>query len=97
MAVSEAAQAGTTMSDRIRNEAILAGLLLAFGLFILPVAIYFVGQQIIGEYEGNGAVGLVLALWSALVRADGVAWILVLSPYLVIQLLRLTWKIWRRA
>lgn len=97
MAASEAAQAGTTMSDRIRNEAILAGLLLAFGLFILPVAIYFVGQQIIGEYEGNGAVGLVLALWSALVRADGVAWILVLSPYLVIQLLRLTWKIWRRA
>ncbi len=85
------------MHGRLRNEAILAGLMLAFGLFILPVAIYFVGQQIIGEYEGGGVVGLVLELWSALVRADTVAWILVLSPYLVVQLLRLTWKIWRRA
>ena len=85
------------MHGRLRNEAILAGLMLAFGLFILPVAIYFVGQQIIGEYEGGGVVGLVLELWSALVRADAVAWILVLSPYLVVQLLRLTWRIWRRA
>ena len=85
------------MHGRLRNEAILAGLLLAFGLFILPVAIYFVGQQIIGDYEGGGAVGLVLELWSALVRADAVAWVLVLSPYFVVQLLRLTWKIWRWA
>ena len=85
------------MHGRVKNEAILAGLLLALGLFVLPVAIYFVGQQIIGEYEGGGVIGLVLALWSALVRADAVAWILVLSPYLVVQLLRLTWKIWRWA
>ncbi len=85
------------MQGRLRNEAILAGLMLAFGLFILPVAIYFVGQQIIGEYEGGGVIGLVLALWSALVRADAVAWVLVLSPWLVVQLLRLTWKMWRWA
>lgn len=85
------------MHGRLRNEAILAGLMLAFGLFILPVAIYFVGQQIIGEYEGGGVIGLVLALWSALVRADAVAWVLVLSPWLVVQLLRLTWKMWRWA
>ena len=85
------------MHGRLRNEAILAGLLLAFGLFVLPVAIYFVGQQVIGEYEGSGAVGLVVELWSALVRADAVAWALVLSPYFVVQLLRLTWKIWRWA
>ncbi len=85
------------MHGRLRNEAILAGLLLSFGLFVLPVAIYFVGQQVIGEYEGSGAVGLVLELWSALVRADAVAWALVLSPYFVVQLLRLTWKMWRWA
>ncbi len=85
------------MHGRLRNEAILAVLMLAFGLFILPVAIYFVGQQIIGEYEGGGVIGLVLALWSALVRADAVAWVLVLSPWLVVQLLRLTWKMWRWA
>lgn len=85
------------MHGRLRNEAILAGLMLAFGLFILPVAIYFVGQQVIGDYEGSGVVGLVLALWSALVRADAVAWVLVLSPWLVVQLLRLTWKMWRWA
>lgn len=85
------------MHGRLRNEAILAGLLLAFGLFVLPVAIYFVGQQVIGEYEGSGAVGLVVELWAALVRADAVAWALVLSPYFVVQLLRLTWKMWRWA
>lgn len=85
------------MQGHVKNEAILAVLLFAFGLFVLPVAIYFVGQQIIGDYEGDGVIGLVLALWSALVRADAVAWILVLSPYLVVQLLRLTWKVWRWA
>ncbi len=83
------------MHGRLRNEAILTGLLLAFGMFVLPVAIYFVGQQVIGEYEGSGAVGLVVELWSALVRADAVAWALVLSPYFIVQLLRLTWKMWR--
>ena len=85
------------MRNRLKAEAILAGLLVVFGLFVLPVAIYFVGQQIIGDYEGDGALGLVLALWTALARAEPVAWILVLSPYFVVQLARLTWKIWRWA
>jgi hypothetical protein len=57
----------------IRRELILAGVLLPIGFFVLPVAIYFTGQALLGDYSQEGAG----------------AWALVLSPWLGIQLLRL--------
>ncbi len=79
-----------------REVAIAAGRL-AFGLVALPFAIYVVGQQLLGEYgEGDGALDLAENIWLDLASLRLPAWILVLSPYLTIQLIRGVGRIWRR-
>lgn len=79
-----------------REVAIAAGLL-AFGLVALPFAIYFIGQQVLGEYgENAGALALAESIWLDLASLRLPAWILVLSPYLTIQLVRGVRHIWRR-
>jgi len=84
------------MTIRWKKEGILAVIWLGFGLLILPAAIYFVGQQIVGEYEAEGGLRhLTTAIWSGLLRGQVGSWILVLSPYLVIQLMRVVGLIWR--
>jgi hypothetical protein len=79
-----------------REVGIAAGLL-AFGLVALPFAVYVVGQQVLGEYgEGAGALALAESIWLDLLSLRLPAWILVLSPYLTIQLARGMRRIWRR-
>ena len=79
-----------------REIAIAAGLL-AFGLIALPFAVYVVGQQMLGEYGGDGgALALAESIWLDLLAFRMPAWILVLSPYLTIQLARAVRRIWRR-
>ena len=76
----------------------LAAALLATGALLLPFAVYAVGQQVFGEYGADGSVGsLLLAVWSGLVQGNPLAWILVLSPYAVIQLFRVSWHLFRRS
>jgi hypothetical protein len=60
---------------------------LALGLIGLPAMVYLVGQLLVGEYEA-GLAGFYEAIGAALVQGRWYAWLLVLSPYIVIQLLR---------
>lgn len=81
----------------LRFELILAITLLAFGMLVLPMAVYWVGQLAIGGYESDaGMDGLIAALWGDLGRGGLAAWLLVLSPYAVIQLLRGAVRLFRR-
>ena len=74
----------------------LAGMLLLTGLVGLPLAIYGVGQRVFGEYAPNqGLIDLAGAIWLNLARLHAAAWLLVLSPYIVISLLRLSYRLWR--
>jgi hypothetical protein len=75
----------------IRRELILAGVLLPIGFFVLPVAIYFTGQALLGDYsqEGAGVGQLYADIFGDLATGFLPAWALVLSPWLGIQLLRL--------
>jgi hypothetical protein len=83
------------MSNWIR-EAWLAATLLAFGVLALPAAIYLVGQQIFGPYEAEGGLAaLVDRIWLDLAQGEPVAWLLVLSPYAVIQLGRISLRLFR--
>jgi hypothetical protein len=67
--------------------------LLAFGIIALPALVYLVGRQVVGEYaEGLG--GLYAAIGDGLIAGTPVAWILILSPYATIQLVRLV--VWLR-
>ena len=81
----------------IRKElAILAGFLF-LGIVVLPIAVYFVGQAIFGEYGGQSYGQFFGDLVSRIRSGDGGAVFLVLSPYLGWQMLRLIAFGWRAA
>ena len=83
--------------DSLKKELLIFGILFFIGLVVLPFCIYVVGQNVIGEYSPDaGAFGLVMAIWGDLARFRIAAWILVLSPWAVIQLIRLAAALWRR-
>jgi hypothetical protein len=81
-----------------QREAAIAASLLAFGVLALPFAIYVVGQRLLGDYA-DGAGPLVLAenIWVDLLTLRLPAWLLVLSPYLLVQLARGVRRAWRLA
>jgi hypothetical protein len=80
-----------------QREVALAAGLLAVGLLALPFAVYVVGQQVLGEYgDGAGPLALAESIWLDLLSLRLPAWILVLSPYLTIQLARGVRLIWSR-
>jgi hypothetical protein len=86
-----------SLSKAITREAALLVGFFFVGLVLLPVAIYFVGQAIFGDY-GGGSYGHFFSALSGRVRAgDAAAWFLVLSPYLGWQSLRLIALGWRTA
>ena len=86
-----------TLQNIALKEAALFVVLLFVGLVLMPIAIYVVGQQVFGEYGGYG-YGEFFGDLSAKIRGGkAVAWFLVLSPYLVWQVLRLTVFCWRLA
>ena len=81
----------------IRNElALLIGFLF-IGIVVLPIAVYFVGQAIFGEYGGQSYGQFFGDIGSRIRSGEGAAWFLVLSPYLGWQTLRLIAYGWRAA
>jgi hypothetical protein len=83
-------------SDPWKRELVIAAVLLGFGFLALPFAIYWVGSRLIGEYAPDAnAFMLAEQLWSDVIRLEPFAWVLVLSPYLVLQIVRITRRVWR--
>ena len=80
-----------------KKESLLLLWLLLAGIFILPGAIYLIGRAMFGEYGGTGFSAFYGQLHSELRSGDYSVWFLVLSPYLVWQILRLTIGIFRWA
>lgn len=81
------------MNARVKYELKLAAIMLVIGLVPVPVAVYFVGQAVVGPYEGaNDLLGLIGQVGSGLVQLQLAAWILVLSPYAIVQLLRVAMR-----
>ena len=86
-----------TLRQRITRETALFVTLFFAGFVLLPVAIWLVGDALFGDYGGAGYQGF-FSLLSAKIRdGDGVAWFLVLSPYLGVSVLRLVRFAWRQA
>jgi len=78
----------------LREIALLLGLLF-LGFVLVPLAIFYVGQNLLGQFGGYG-YGDFFGTLSAKIRSgDLLAWFFVLSPYLVWQTLRLTLHAWR--
>ena len=77
-----------------KEIALLSGFLF-FGLAILPILIYYVGQVVFGAYSGFGYGDFFGTLSQKVRNGDSVAWFLIISPYLGWQCLRLTAFAWR--
>ena len=86
----------STTGKTVRKElALLLGLLL-FGLILLPIAVFFVGNLVFGDYGASGFSGFFNALSGKIRGGEWDAWFLILSPYLAWQTVRLTAFLWRR-
>jgi hypothetical protein len=83
-------------TDAWRRELLIAVVSFGLGVFVLPIAIYWVGQRIIGEYAPEaGVLALAERIWSDLLALSPGAWALVASPYVIIQLVRLVARVRR--
>lgn len=82
----------------LKREVAIAAGLLAFGLLVLPLAIYAVGQALIGDYGDDlGMLALVENIWRDFLTLRPGAWLLVLGPYAVVQVIRGARRVWRRS
>jgi hypothetical protein len=83
-------------NERLKRELAIGSAGLAFGLFILPAAIYWVGTRIFGDYSADGGMAaLAEQFWSDLLGLEPAAWVLLLSPYVIVQLGRVVRRLWR--
>jgi len=78
----------------LKETALFLGLLF-LGFVLVPIAIYGVGQDLLGEFGGHGYADFFGSLSAKIRSGDATAWFVVLSPYLVWQTLRLTTFAWR--
>ncbi|HZX22379.1 MAG TPA: hypothetical protein VFF18_02490 [Woeseiaceae bacterium] len=79
----------------LKRESLLAVVLVLGGVLLLPAAVYGVGFLIFGEYP-DGLGGFYGEIWGALGRGNPGTGFLVLSPWLVVTVTRLTWRAMRR-
>ena len=73
-----------------RREAVISLALILAGLILVPVAIWFVGKNVFGGYDGDGFGGFYAELIARLGSGSAVAWFLVLSPLIGVIVIRLT-------
>jgi hypothetical protein len=84
-------------SRRLKQEAALLAVMLFFGIVLLPIAIWFVGDLVFGSYGGSGYGDFFSSLSGKLRSGNLVAWFLVLAPWLTVQVIRLALAGWRYA
>jgi len=76
----------------LRREAVLLAIFGGFGLLVLPALVFVVGQLLLGPYRPDGGLGTFYGdLYGHLAAGTPWPWLLVMGPWLTIQLLRLLW------
>ncbi len=72
-------------------------ILLAFGLFIVPLLIWAVGRGVLGNYADGGPFALLVDFFNGLKSGSPVYWGVAIGPYLFVMLLRGLWYVARSA
>jgi hypothetical protein len=76
--------------NRLRFELIIGSILLAFGLFILPGLVFWVGSTLLGPYGKEAGIGTFYGdFFGDLASGAGRPWALALGPLIIIGLIRL--------
>lgn len=78
------------LKTRLVKEVALLAILGFIGMAVLPLCIWFVGQAVFGEYGSGGVISFFGALQRELFAGEPAVWFLLLSPYILWQVLRLT-------
>ena len=81
--------------SRLVNELVLFSAFLLGGFLLLPLAIYLTGNLVFGDYEG-GYGQFFGGISRGILGFDIETWFLILSPYLALQVLRLTLTLFRK-
>ncbi|HMN43088.1 MAG TPA: hypothetical protein PKE27_00805 [Povalibacter sp.] len=77
-------------AHRLRFELIAASLLLAFGLFVLPAPVYWVGSTLLGPYGKDAGMGTFYGDFFGDLAIGGIrAWALALGPLIIVEIVRL--------
>ena len=79
----------------MKKERTLFFISMLVGIIVLPIAIYLVGNLVFGEYGKDGYSKFFIDILADLLKGAGTIWFLILSPYIVLQTLRLTRHILR--
>jgi hypothetical protein len=87
-----------TIQSRLGREIALFGVALVLGFVLVPLAIWFVGNRILGPYtHGNnlhaGPMALLGDFFEGLSRGWLSYWIVALGPLAIIALARLAWEL----
>jgi len=77
-----------SLKPALRKESLLFLYAFLAGILLLPIAIYFIGYALFGEYSGTSFSSFYSSLHGLLRSGEPAVWYLVLSPYLVLQLFR---------
>ncbi|MBX5459999.1 MAG: hypothetical protein IRZ28_02815 [Steroidobacteraceae bacterium] len=89
-------EADTQAAPRRQRELLLFLVLLACGLFVMPLLIWLVGRGILGPYTNGGPFALLVDFFAGLRTGSPVYWAVVFGPYVFVMLLRGVWYLARR-
>jgi len=91
------AAAPSAAPSRGRRELMILVILLAAGLFLVPLLIYAVGAGVLGPYTDGGPFALLVDFFAGLRSGSLVYWGVVVGPYVLVMLARGFWQIMRSA
>jgi hypothetical protein len=87
----------------VRRELIILGIALLCGFLLVPLAIWAVGNRILGPYihlqdptAGTGPMRLLADYYDGLAHGYVVFWWVGLGPYVLVWLVRVIWMLLRR-
>jgi hypothetical protein len=72
-------------------------ILLACGLFVVPLLIWVVGHAVLGAYANGSPFALLMDFFAGLKSGTALYWAVVIGPYVFVMLLRAFWHIVRNA
>jgi hypothetical protein len=72
-------------------------ILLACGLFLIPLLIWAVGRGVLGPYADGGPFALLVDFFTGLKSGSLVYWSVAFGPYVIVMILRLCWHFVRSA
>ena len=95
--MNAAANPQPIVSSRGRRELTILVILLAFGLFLVPLLIWAVGRGVLGPFADGGPFALLVDFFNGLRTGSFVYWAVALGPYLMVMVLRGLWHFARAA